>query len=1047
MTSPPLSKTRARQVCRASWIVFTVFLTLVISSILLPPVTYAGSSNIVISQVYGGGGNSGATYKNDFIELFNLGPTAVDVSTWSVQYASSANAFSYKTNLSGTIQPGHYYLIQEAKGSGGTVDLPTPDVIGTIAMSATGAKVALVSNQTMLTCGAVAGNCFPNAAIVDFVGYGGTGSYAPNNYEGSGPAPVLANATAAIRASGGCTDTDNNAADFTSGTPNPRNSASATTSCGGPTNPGGTGAASPASLLAGDTTLLTVSVVPGTNPPSTGLAVVVNLSAIGRSPTQTFYDDGTNGDVTPGDNIFSFQETVATGTSAGAKNLAASITDHEGRSGTTNITLTVEPTVIAIHDIQGSGNVSPHAGELVATTGIVTGRKSNGFFIQTPDAEVDSDPNTSEGVFVFTSSTPPATAAVGNKVKVTGTVQEYIPTADPYSPPMTELSGSPTVTVLSTGNALPTPITLTATDTDPAGSLEQLERFEGMRVHVDSLTVVGPTLGSVNASSATATSNGVFYAVITGVARPFREPGVQVPNPLPAGSPCCVPRFDANPELLQVDGDGQVGGTKLEVTSGALVENVTGPLDYSYRTYMILPDPGTTPVVTGNISATPVPLACPAEFTVASFNLQGFYDTVNDPNTSDTVLTATAFNNRLNKASLAILGVLRTPDILGVEEVENLPTLQAIADKLNSDAVSAGDPNPNYLAFLAEGNDIGGIDVGFLVKGSRVNVVDVVQEGKDTTYIDPLSGLPAILNDRPPLILYATVQPPEGDSYPVTVVVNHLRSLLSVDDPADGPRVRAKRAAQAEFLADLIQNWQTANPNEHILSIGDYNAYQFNDGYVDVMGTIKGTPAPLDQVVLATNPLVTPVLIELGDLIPAAQRYSYVESGNAQVLDHILATGNLVSRFDGLFYARNDADFPESYRSDPNRPERISDHDAPVAYFQLPLVITGASASKTSLWPANHKMVDITVDYEVANSCDTGTTTSLSVSSNEPINGPDDGNTSPDWIVLDNHHVQLRAERAGTGTGRVYTITITATDSNGNSTTKSVQVKVPLDLT
>ena len=120
----------------------------------------------------------------------------------------------------------------------------------------------------------------------------------------------------------------------------------------------------------------------------------------------------------------------------------------------------------------------------------------------------------------------------------------------------------------------------------------------------------------------------------------------------------------------------------------------------------------------------------PNEFTVASFNMERFFDTMNDPAISDVALTPTAFNNRLNKASLAIRNVLRTPDIIGVEEMENLTTLQAVAAKVNADAVAAGEPNPNYQAYLVEGNDIGGIDVGFLVKSSRVTVVDVTQFGK-----------------------------------------------------------------------------------------------------------------------------------------------------------------------------------------------------------------------------------------------------------------------------------------------------------------------------
>ena len=90
--------------------------------LLVTSAALATSSTIVISQVYGGGGNSGATLKNDFIELYNLGSSTVDVSGWSVQYAATTGTSWQKTNLSGSIAPGHYYLIKEAAGAGGTVD-------------------------------------------------------------------------------------------------------------------------------------------------------------------------------------------------------------------------------------------------------------------------------------------------------------------------------------------------------------------------------------------------------------------------------------------------------------------------------------------------------------------------------------------------------------------------------------------------------------------------------------------------------------------------------------------------------------------------------------------------------------------------------------------------------------------------------------------------------------------------------------------------------------------------------------------------------------
>src|SRR5205085_10680585 len=115
------------------------------------------------------------------------------------------------------------------------------------------------------------------------------------------------------------------------------------------------------------------------------------------------------------------------------------------------------------------------------------------------------DPGTSEGFFDFTSSSLPGAAVVRNFVRISATVNELIPSQDPNSPPGTELNTA-TVTVLGTNASLPAPITLTAANTSPAGPIEQLERYEGMRVHVDSLTVSGPTGGTVNEANATSTS-------------------------------------------------------------------------------------------------------------------------------------------------------------------------------------------------------------------------------------------------------------------------------------------------------------------------------------------------------------------------------------------------------------------------------------------------------------------------------------------------------------------------------------------------------------
>jgi DNA/RNA endonuclease G (NUC1)/PKD repeat protein len=181
------------------------------------PTAALSAGGVVISQVYGGGGNAGTFYKNDFIELYNAGTTTVSLAGWSVQYTSTTGTGWQVTPLTGSIAPGKYYLVQEAAGTtsgGGTAPLPSPEVTGGIAMGATGGKVALVNSTTALSVACP----LPGASIVDLVGYGGA-----NCFEGSGPTAATANATAALRLGNGAQDTDNNAADFTVGAPTPRN--------------------------------------------------------------------------------------------------------------------------------------------------------------------------------------------------------------------------------------------------------------------------------------------------------------------------------------------------------------------------------------------------------------------------------------------------------------------------------------------------------------------------------------------------------------------------------------------------------------------------------------------------------------------------------------------------------------------------------------------------------------------------------------------------------------------------------------------------------
>jgi hypothetical protein len=174
----------------------------------------SANAQVVIDEVYGGGGNNGSTYTNDFIELYNNGAAAQDLTGWSVQYASAAGITWQVTNLSGTIEPGSYYLVQEAKGNGGTTALPTPDATGTIAISATSGKIILC-NTSVAQSGSNPATNYPAGPVIDKVGFGATAS----GFE-TAAAPAPSNTTS-IRRNATHPDTDNNSADFATGSPSP----------------------------------------------------------------------------------------------------------------------------------------------------------------------------------------------------------------------------------------------------------------------------------------------------------------------------------------------------------------------------------------------------------------------------------------------------------------------------------------------------------------------------------------------------------------------------------------------------------------------------------------------------------------------------------------------------------------------------------------------------------------------------------------------------------------------------------------------------------
>jgi hypothetical protein len=248
----------------------------------------SGTGSIVVSQLFAAGGNSGASYANDYVELFNRGTSAVSLTGWTLQYASSASSTWQTTALTGSVPAGGHVLVGLASGGTNGLTLPTTDASGTSNLAVTGGKVAVVRNGTALSCGSSAGSCSAVSAIEDFVGYGSA-----VDYEGTDAAPAPSATKALVRAGSGCNDADDNSGDFAAETPTPHNSASANAACSSSGDGGTTGGGTvgvdlqPVISLAVDhDTLNFGAVMPGTTPdPLTEHVTVTSSNVSGYSLT------------------------------------------------------------------------------------------------------------------------------------------------------------------------------------------------------------------------------------------------------------------------------------------------------------------------------------------------------------------------------------------------------------------------------------------------------------------------------------------------------------------------------------------------------------------------------------------------------------------------------------------------------------------------------------------------------------------------------------------------------------------------------------------
>jgi predicted extracellular nuclease len=451
------------------------------------------------------------------------------------------------------------------------------------------------------------------------------------------------------------------------------------------------------------------------------------------------------------------------------------------------------------------------------------------------------------------------------------------------------------------------------------------------------LQVVAPVGGRVNESTGTVQSNGRFYAVAKGLARPFVEPGLSVfDRASRAGvSPA---QFDANPERLMIESLGLRGARALSADTGDTVTGLAGILGYGAGAYRLLPEPNGNARIVSGAAPKAVSATAAGQASVGSFDLRRLLDDRRDG--SEPVLAAEAYAIRLAKTANAICAYARTPDVLGVAGIEGKAALADLAAAVNANVGNELFPgackgDAGYRGYLLAGTDSKQRNIGFLVS-ARVKVGSVAQIGAAATFRNR-DGSSERLNERPSLVLEGSI-----DGVALTVVANHLAALEG-DLAAPGAKgwatqgdyLRAKRAAQAAYLASWIQTRQASRPAEKLVVLGDFNASEFNDGHADLLGMVTGRPTARGRVLAYLGSPVTQPLTNLTTALPRAERYTVTRDGNAQAVDHILVNSALLSANAKAEVARINADFGEEYLDDAGVPMRVSDHDPVVLRFDL----------------------------------------------------------------------------------------------------------------
>ena len=590
---------------------------------------------------------------------------------------------------------------------------------------------------------------------------------------------------------------------------------------------------------------------------------------------------------------------------------------RSGSEGSVQETRTVQTAaVLSIGRIQGRSHISPSRGKRVTTTGIVTAADTDGFYLQDPAG--DGDPDTSDGIFVFTRRTP--AVVPGDEIRVRGAVTEFQPGgATTNNLTITQIT-RPRIIRLSRRNRLPAPVVLGTggrvpperiidndgfTVFDPGeDGIDFYETLEGMRVTVRDAVAVSPT-----------SRFGEIFV---------RARGTLSESLSPRGTLTIGPG-DFNPERIQIDDDfGLSPMATPHVNVGDSLGDVTGVMSYGFGNYEVRftekfrPTPGRLKPETTRLGAGR------GYLTIATFNVLNL-----DPNDADG--DTDVASGRFDAVAALIARNLRYPDIIALQEVQDndgsaktgVKAADATLRLLVNRIAALGSVRYRFIDHPFIGDDTSGgepggnIRVAFLYNPARVELIP----GSVATVTNPADQR---TNPKNPffdsrLPLAAAFRPRAPGRASVTVVNNHFNSKRGSsplfgrvqpfterqEDPSVNGGVEHRRR-QARAVRDFVARRLAAQKDAHVVVLGDFNEFAF----VSPLKVLEGR------------------LHNLTRALPANERYTYIFEGNAQSLDHILVSPSLKASAE-VDIVHVNAEFAETAA-------RASDHDPIVVRLRLP---------------------------------------------------------------------------------------------------------------